>query len=247
MLLAIDIGNTNISFGLFRQDKLAKRLNIPTKAYSLKKLRKSLGNIGLDDAIICSVVPEATRIVQKGLNSVLRGRAYILGKDMQVPVKNLYRNPKQVGLDRLVNAYAAVRLFGAPVIVVDFGTAVTFDVISKKEEYLGGMILPGLNISLEALADRTALLPRIKLAQPTEFIGKDTKTSMLSGIVYGFAAATDDLAQRIKKEIGRAALVVATGGNIKLIASYCARLDRTDIDLTLKGLNLIYKKYKKSS
>lgn len=131
-------------------------------------------------------------------------------------------------------------LYCAPLIVVDFGTAVTFDVVSDKKEYLGGMILPGLGISLDSLAERTALLPKIKLAAPREIIGRDTKNSMLSGIVYGFAALTDDLVVRIKKKIGRSALVIGTGGNIGLIGKYCKQIDKIDKDLTLKGLNIIY-------
>jgi type III pantothenate kinase len=157
-----------------------------------------------------------------------------------VPIKNLYRKPKQVGQDRLVNAYAGVILYGAPLIVVDFGTAITFDAVSKNKEYLGGMILPGLDISLHSLAERTALLPKIKLNKPKEFIGRDTKDSILSGVVYGFAALTDDLTQRIKNRIGKSAKVIGTGGNIKLIRRYCRNIDKVDRDLTLKGLNLIY-------
>jgi type III pantothenate kinase len=127
---------------------------------------------------------------------------------------------------------------------VDFGTAVTFDAVSRKGEYLGGMIMPGLRISIDALADRTALLPQITLRRPKEFIGKDTQSSILSGIVYGFAAITDVLAHRIKDKIGRNALVIGTGGNINLIGRYCKNIDTIDQDLTLKGINLIYRKIK---
>jgi type III pantothenate kinase len=130
-------------------------------------------------------------------------------------------------------------LYGAPLIVVDFGTAVTFDVVSKNKEYLGGFILPGLEISLDALAQRTALLPYVKLSKPKEFIGGDTKSSMLGGIVYGFAALTDDLVNRIKKKIGEQAKVIGTGGNINLIGTYCRRFDKIDEGLTLKGLRLL--------
>ena len=158
-----------------------------------------------------------------------------------MPIRNLYRKPKQVGQDRLVNAYAASALYGAPLIVIDFGTAITFDIISKNKEYLGGMILPGLGISLEALHERTALLPKIKLSKPQEFIGRDTRNSMLSGIIYGFAALTDDLTNRIKKKIGKNVLVIGTGGNINLIGRYCRKIDRIDPDLTLKGIALLKK------
>jgi len=240
MVLAIDIGNTNISFGVFKGNRMIKRFDIPTKNYALKNLKKNLGKADMDAAVICSVVPRLTRILQQDLKNLLGRRPYIIGKDIKAPIRNLYRKPKQVGLDRLVNAFAGVMLYGAPLVIVDFGTAVTFDVVSKNKEYLGGMIVPGFQISLDALGQRTALLPKIKLANPKEFIGRDTKTSMLSGLVYGFAALTDNLVVKIKNEIGKNALVIGTGGNIGLIAKYCKGIDRIDRDLTLKGMNMIY-------
>ncbi len=242
MLLAIDIGNTNISFGLFKCRKLIKEFNIPTRSYHIRSLRRLLGKPEIEDALICSVVPQAAMVLEKDLISLLGKRPYNIGKEIKVPIKNLYRKPSQVGQDRLVNAYAGVSLYGAPLVVVDFGTAVTFDVVSQRKEYLGGIILPGLGISLDALAERTALLPKIKLEAPREFIGRDTKTSMLSGVVYGFAALTDDLAGRIRNEIGRGALVIGTGGNIGLIGKYCRSINKIDKRLTLKGLNLIFQK-----
>jgi len=243
MLLAIDIGNTSISLGVFLGRRLLKRHSVPTKEKSYSRaLKKIFNKYKITDAIICSVVPAATRILEKDLKRLLGKKPYILGKDMVVPIKNLYRKPKQVGQDRLVNGLAAAEFYGAPVIVVDFGTAITFDVVSKNKEYLGGMILPGLDISLDALAERTALLPKIRLERPREFIGRDTKNSMLSGIIYGFAALADDLSKRIKNEIGKNAKVIGTGGNINLIGSYCRQIDEIDKDLTLKGLNLIYNK-----
>ena len=239
MLLIIDIGNTNINFGIFRGNKIIKRFFIPTKSYRAKSIKNKLVRLNIEDIIICSVVPKVTRTLEKDLRKILGKRSYIIGKDIKVPIKNLYRNPKQVGQDRLVNTYAGVRLYGAPLIAVDFGTALTFDVVSKDKEYLGGMILPGLEISLDALSQRTALLPKIKLERPKEFIGQDTRSSMLSGIVYGFAALTDDLVLRIRNKIGSEARVIGTGGNINLISRYCRRIDKIDIDLTLKGLNLL--------
>lgn len=243
MLLAIDIGNTNISLGIFKGRRLLKGYSIPTKekAY-FGYLKKIFNRYKIDDALVCSVVPAATRILEKDLKRLLCKKPYILGKDIIVPIKNLYRKPKQVGQDRLVNGLAATRLYGAPAIIVDFGTAITFDVVSRNKEYLGGMILPGLGISLDALAERTALLPKIRLERPREFIGRDTKNSMLSGIIYGFAALTDDLTVRIKNKIGKNAKVIGTGGDINLISSYCRQINEIDKDLTLKGLNLIYNK-----
>jgi type III pantothenate kinase len=199
-----------------------------------------LGKSCINDTVICSVVPDVTGILAIDLKKITGSKPYIIGKNLAIPVKNLYRKPKQVGQDRLVNAYAGIKLFGSPLIVVDFGTAITFDVVSKNKEYMGGMIIPGLKISLNTLAQNTALLPKINLQKPSEFIGRDTKSSMLSGLVYGFAALTDDLAKRIKQKIGRHAKVIGTGGNIRLIAKFCQEINTVDPYLTLKGLLLAY-------
>lgn len=246
MLLAINIGNTNVSLGFFRRNHLLNRQDFPTgqKSY-LGVLKKILGKNTIDDAVICSVVPAAADKLCGDLKKLLGKRAYVIGKDMEVPIRNLYRKPQQVGQDRLVNAYAGVTFYGAPLIVVDFGTAVTFDVISAKKEYLGGMILPGLRVSLDALVDKTALLPKIKLEGPGEFIGRDTKGSMLSGIVYGFAALSDGLTRRIKRKIGGNAKVISTGGDAFLLKRYCKNFDRVNINLTLEGMNLVYCNNKK--
>jgi type III pantothenate kinase len=240
MLLAIDIGNTKISFGVFKGNKIIRRFDIPTKYYNLKELKKDLQKCEIEDSIICSVVPESTPILEKDLMKFLGRIPYIIGKDIRVPVKNLYRKPAQVGQDRLVNAFAGIRLYGAPLIVVDFGTAITFDVISKNAEYLGGMILPGLSMSLESLSEKTALLPKIKLSKPKEFIGRDTKNSLLSGIVYGFACLSDGMIKKIKKRLGKNTKVIGTGGDILLMKRYCRLIDKIDMNLTLKGLNYIF-------
>jgi type III pantothenate kinase len=239
-LLAIDIGNTNISFGIFDNNRIIKKFNIPTEKYAIRKLKALLGEIECDDCVICSVVPKATDALKRDCKKFFYIRPYIAGENIILPIKNLYRKPRQLGQDRLVNAYAAAACFGAPVIAIDYGTAVTFDIVSRKKEYLGGMILPGLRLSLEALSRNTALLPEIEIDAPREFIGRDTKNSILSGIVYGFAALTDALVGRIKRHIGKNAHVVATGGDSTLIGNYCKSIDLIDSDLTLKGLNLMY-------
>ncbi|MDD5692691.1 MAG: type III pantothenate kinase, partial [Candidatus Omnitrophica bacterium] len=151
MLLAIDIGNTNISFGVFKGTVLKKTFDIPTKQYSRNKLLKKITSLGSVDTLISSVVPGVTRVIVKELAGRTGKRPYIIGKEIKVPIKNLYRRADQVGQDRLVNAYAAVKLYGSPLIVVDFGTAITFDVISKSGAYEGGLILPGLGLSIDAL------------------------------------------------------------------------------------------------
>lgn len=240
MFLAVDVGNTNINLGTFQKDRIIKKFIIPTRGYRISILKNALGKTDIDNCIISSVVPDITKSLERDLGRICNDRVYVLGKNADVPIRNLYRRPSQVGQDRLVNAYAGVILYGAPLIIVDFGTAVTFDLVSARGEYSGGIILPGLQVSLDALAGRTALLPEIKLDKPREFIGRDTKNSMLSGIVYGFAALTDTLVQEIKNRIGQDAKVIGTGGNIGFIRKYCRGFDRIDADLTLKGLNIIY-------
>ena len=209
------------------------------KKYSAQ-LQKIFRQNKIHDAIICSVVPSVTKILAKDIERLLVQPPYIIGKDIVVPINNLYRKPRQVGQDRLVNAYAGIMLYGAPLIVVDFGTAVTFDLVSKDKAYLGGMILPGLEISLDALAERTALLPKIKLTRPEEFIGRDTKNSMLSGIIYGFSSLADSLIKKLKQKLGKNAQVIATGGNISLISNYCRKINKINRDLTLQGLCLLF-------
>ena len=241
MLLAIDIGNTNISFGLFRANALIKTFDIPSKQYSINKFRKKIGSLKVADTFICSVVPKLTKIVSKDLAGITGKRPYIIGKDLQVPIQNCYRNSNQVGQDRLVNAYAGIILYGAPLIVIDSGTAVTFDVISKRKAYLGGLIIPGLEMSLSALNEKTALLPLVKLKYPKELIGRDTINSILSGVVIGASALADALATRIKHKIGENAQIIGTGGSIALIKKYSSLRIKIDRSLILKGLNFIYK------
>jgi len=241
MLLAIDIGNTNTTFGVFKGRKIIKRFNIPTHNFNSKTLKRNLGLLYLDDAVICSVVPKVTLGLVKALKKFLSKPPRIIGKEIAVPIKNLYRKPRQVGQDRLVNAYAAITLYSVPSVIVDFGTAITIDVVSKNEEYLGGLILPGLRISLETLHQKTALLPKIKLNEPKEFIARDTSNSMLSGIVHGFACMTDELVRKLKVRMGWNTVVIGTGGDIDLIGKFCTQLDKIDRDLTLEGLNLVYK------
>lgn len=240
MLLAIDIGNTTMAFGIFEGKRLKSSWKISTRnIFSKSKVLKPLKDI--DGVIISSVVPKATPIIKKLIKNRLRIEPLILGENIKAPIKNLYRNPRQVGQDRLVNAVAASELFGAPIIVVDFGTAITFDVISKRKEYLGGIIVPGIEISLEALSTKAALLPHIKLSLPKEFLGKDTVSSMKSGIFYGFGSLCDCLVEKLKAKFGEQ-LVIATGGHSHLIAKFCKSIDKVKSDLTLQGLRIIYEK-----
>ena len=242
MLLAIDIGNTNISCGIFNGLRLIKQFDIPTNAGFKANFKKRFkNNPKISDSVICSVVPKQTRLVLSSLLSVTGKRPYIIGKELTVPIKNLYRKPKQVGQDRLVNAYAASILYKTPLIAVDSGTAITFDVISKNKAYLGGLIVPGMEISLKALKERTALLPFVKLSRPQMLIGTDTKNSILSGIVFGTSDLCNGIVKRLKARLGKDALVIGTGGNIRMIQEYSGIHMKMDKDLTLKGMNFTYK------
>lgn len=239
-ILAVDIGNTNIACAVFRGGRIIRRFFIPTPAYTGRALHAGLGGVSIAGSIICSVVPPASRRLKKDIAAISDEKPRLLGSDMRVPVINRYRRPEQVGQDRLVNAYAAIRYYGAPVIVVDLGTAITFDVVSPRGEYLGGMILPGLRLGARALSEHTALLPPVTLRSPGEFIGRDTESSIRSGLLYGCAAVCDEFAEKIRARIGKTAPVVCAGGDSRLIARYCRAFTAIDPDLTLKGLHLIY-------
>ena len=241
MLLTIDIGNTNISAGIFVGKKLKYRFDIVTKTYKETELVKKLRAYPeISASVICSVVPKLTRVIQRNLKLLYGRNPQIIGKDLIVPIENRYRIPKQVGQDRLVNAYAASNLYTGPLIVIDSGTAITFDVISKDRAYLGGLIFPGMNISLEALKEKTALLPQVKLQPPEMLIGRDTRNSILSGVVFGTAALSKELAARIKQSLGKNTRIIGTGGNISLIKRYSGMKIEIIRDLTLIGIKLIY-------
>lgn len=245
-VLAIDIGNTNITVGLFEGNKIAAKAKIPTKRHhayetGLKKIMKKCGLSPneIDRIVISSVVPLALARLVFSLNKAHLRKPTIIGKDVCVPIKNLYRIKSEVGQDRLVNAYAAKKLYGAPAVVIDFGTAITFDIISKKGDYLGGLILPGIELSLASLYKNTALLPRVELRHARHIIGKDTVNSMRGGVLFGFGAMCDGLVSRYREILGKETKVIATGGNAKLIRKYSDSIRIVDEDLTLKGLKLI--------
>jgi type III pantothenate kinase len=241
MNLTIDIGNTSVTLGLFQADKLMHRAALATRNNQYYTFFKPFfRKYPIDKVIVSSVVPQATRKLEVALKKLKIKHVIILGKNLVVPISNLYQFPGQVGQDRLVNAFAAIKLYGIPAIVVDFGTAITFDVISSKQEYLGGMILPGIETSLAALYEKTALLPRIKLdTAPKNLIGKNTRDSMLSGVIFGFASLTDGVIKKLKLKLGQRVKVIGTGGNIKFIFPHCQEFSAIDLNLTLKGLNLI--------
>ena len=256
MLLAIDIGNSNITIGLVRAGSLvaARRATTPTRA-SVDEIELLLdGLLRLDDvgfadvsAIACaSVVPALTGAIEA--IAARRERTLVVAEAGTVPIAIRVDRPSEVGADRLVNALAAQRLHGTPAVVVDFGTATTFDCVAADGAYVGGAIAPGLELGLEALAARTAKLPRIDLAVPDRAIGRDTVGAMQSGIVNGYLALTNGLLGRIRRELAEneavdpgAVTVILTGG---LSAAPWARLvdgvDSIDPDLTLKGLAILH-------
>jgi len=235
-ILAIDIGNTNITAGLFHGCKLVKKEKIPTSVCSLYK---RIARYPADRAIISSVVPLALARMVCELGRISKCKVIILGKDIKVPVKNLYRNKDEVGQDRLVNAFGARAIYGSPAVIIDFGTAITFDIVSKNGSYLGGLILPGIEMGLRSLYEKTALLPRVELKPARSIIGKDTVNSMRGGILFGYGAMCDGLVERYVALLGRGVRVIATGGNAELIKNYACSIQIVDEDLTLKSLALI--------
>lgn len=244
MILVCDIGNTNITFGFFKGNSLIFKAKLRTRAFRqsrayLKNIikSKSAGLSGIKANIICSVVPRLNKEIRDSLSALTARPVYLVGKDLIVPIKNLYLKPGQVGQDRLICAYMASLLYGAPLICVDLGTAITFDIISKDRKYAGGIILPGLHLSVSTLHQNTALLPEIKLAHPKTIIGRDTRQSLLSGITFGFGSLIDGLADKLKKRLGAKTKVIACGGDALFIKPYCKRINYFDADLILKGLS----------
>jgi type III pantothenate kinase len=245
--LAIDIGNTNVTIGIFKGTNLLGKTKIPTGSYSsyVRRFKTLIKGSGLelnsvDGAIVSSVVPLALARLMAELRRMSGTiKITIIGRDKKVPIRNRYRIKKEVGQDRLVNAYAAKALYGAPAVIIDFGTAITFDIISKKGDYLGGLIIPGIKLSLSSLYRNTALLPNVELKAAASIIGKDTVNSMRGGILFGFAAMCDGLAAQYRKILGKSAKVIATGGNAALIKRYAKSIQHVDEDLILKGLQLI--------
>ena len=202
-----------------------------------RNLKRYLKDI--DSVIITSVVPQALKKVENAIKDITGKKSIVVGRDMDSGVKNLYNNPRQVGPDRLVNARAAYELYGGECIVVDFGTAITIDIVNQRRQYIGGIIAPGPGISLWALSEKTAFLPVIAIKKPKGILGKETKESMLAGIIYGFSSLCDGIVCKLKKRYCRNAKVIVTGGFSKLIGPYCETADKIDPDLTLKGLRLI--------
>ena len=250
MLLCVDIGNTNISLGLYRGDELVHdwRMRTDTRMTADELALGMRGMLGpLADQVTgvsaLSTVPAVLRELR-----VMLGRYYgdvpriVVQQGVRTGVPLLVDNPREVGGDRLVNTMAAHHLFGTACVVVDFGTSINYDVVSAQGEFLGGIIAPGVEISMEALHQRAAKLVRVDLEEPRGVIGKSTIDSVRSGVVYGFAGQVDGIVERVRDELGEGTRAIATGGLAEFIVPYCESIDETDDLLTLTGLRLLYER-----
>jgi type III pantothenate kinase len=250
MLLCVDIGNTNIVMGVYRQDELLTHWRISTDyqkmpdEYGMLLLalmaHHGLSASEIDGIALASVVPPVTDTVCEMLTLYLRREPFVVDSGTKTGVAIRYDTPREVGADRVVNAAAAYRLYGGPACVVDFGTATTFDALSAKGEYLGGAIAPGIRLAAEALFQRTAKLPRVDLHRPKKVIGTNTADSMRSGIFYGYVGLVEGMVARFRQDLGPAMRVIATGGLAQVIAEDTKIIEVVDPWLTLKGLRIIY-------
>lgn len=258
MLLAIDIGNTNIVIGLFREKELVVSWRFATEIrrtvdeYGLELLGLVNNTPALDkreitEAILASVVPSLTEVWVEVCKKYLNCRAVnVEASRVDMPI--LYDNPQEVGADRIVNALAAWRMYrkkGQAMIIVDYGTATTFDVVSRNGEYLGGAIAPGIGISSEALFNKTAKLPRVALQRPDKCLGKNTIQSMQAGLVYGYLGQSKEILKVLKKEIKGQPVIVGTGGLVQMIQNAEKIFAKINQNLTLIGLRLIHENQKK--
>jgi type III pantothenate kinase len=245
MILLFDIGNTNTHLGLANGRRVIRQANIPTDAWqngSVKDvLLKFAGRNSIEGAVLCSVVPNTTSLVLKAAWQLWKVDALELNPATLRGVGIDYPKPNTIGPDRLANAVAARRHFGAPSVVVDFGTAVTFDVINRAGDYVGGIIAPGLAAMTDYLHEKTALLPRIQIREVSSAVGKSTEHAMLVGAVHGYRGLIHGLLLELRRELkARRLPVVATGGYAKLIASKLPEISAVRPDLTLEGLRLVW-------
>lgn len=250
MLLTVDVGNTNINIGVFDGSKLKGTWKVATGVHRMPDEYASLllnlfDRQGIDasqitDAILCSVVPTLVGVFEEVCRRYLKVLPLVVESGVKTGVRICLDNPREVGADRVVNAVAAHQLYGGSVIVIDLGTATTFDAVSEDGDYLGGAIAPGIAIATEALFTRTAALPRVELTHPKRAVGRSTVAAMQSGIVFGYAGLIEGIVARIQQEMGGKAKVVATGGYAELLARETPVIEVVNPDLTLVGLRLIY-------
>ena len=250
MLLAIDIGNTNVVLGVFDGEHLyaswrvGSNIQITADEYAII-VKDLFGFSGIefrqiDGVIISTVVPPLLPIMTEMSHKYFKLDPLVVSNETRAGITFKCDNPREIGADRIVNAAAAFKLFGGPIIIVDFGTATTFCAVTKSGEYLGGAIAPCVKISAEALYQRAAKLPRVELTRPSTVIGRDTVSAMQAGILYGYAGLVDGIVARMKKECAPDARVIATGGLAELVASETTSIHEVRPHLTLEGLRLLY-------
>ncbi len=250
MLLAIDIGNTNIKVGIFDGDKLKATWSLATGIHRTSDEyggvlinlmeRKKIPPSKVTGVALCGVVPPLLSTFVELCRKYLNTKPLVVEAGVKTGMRIRLDNPREVGPDRVVDAVAAQNLYGKPVIIIDLGTATTFDVVSKEGDYLGGAIAPGIIMATEALYTRTAALPRIGLSRPKQVIGKSTISAMQSGIIFGYIELIEGMIRRIEQELGGKAKVIATGGQSHLLAQEIPAIEVVNPDLTLIGLRLIY-------
>jgi len=250
MLLAIDIGNTNIIFGIFKDEELRATWRIATGIHRMPDeytviLLSLLRQQGLDapdvtKVALCSVVPPLTATFEELCQRYFNVPPLVVRAGVKTGVRIRLDNPAEAGADRIVDAAAAHHLYGGPVIITDFGTATTFDTVSKEGDYLGGAIAPGLTTAAESLFARAAMLPRVELIRPEHAIGTNTIAAIQSGLIFGYVGLIEGIIARIEQELGEKAKVVATGGYAEIFAKETSVIDVVNLDLTLIGLRLIY-------
>jgi type III pantothenate kinase len=251
-LLVLDVGNTNTVVGVFEGKTLRAQWRLTTSheqtadeyGILIRNLFSldGLGNNTVTGVMIASVVPPLNAVLEEMSKKYFKLTPLFLGPGIRMGMAIHYENPQEVGADRIANSVAAFEKYGGPCVVVDFGTAITFDVISDKGEYLGGVIAPGIGISSEALFDRAARLPRVEVREPERVIGTNTVASMQSGLFYGSVGMMDGILDRLAAELGQGMKVVATGGQAPLVASSSKYKPVVDSSLTLEGLRIIYER-----
>ena len=252
MLLVVDVGNTQTHLGTFRDGELYQHWRFATVRDSTADelgaaLRALLGLRGvtfdlIDASIVSSTVPQLRPEWTEMARRYLGHEMPVVGPGLKTGMPIRYDNPREIGPDRLVNAVAGYEKLGGPCVVVDFGTAVTHDVVSAEGEYLGGVIFPGVEISLDALADRAAALPKIDLVEPRSLVGKSTVDAIRSGMIFGYAAMVDGILGRLRDQLGAATKAIATGGLAHTVVPFCDSLDDVDDLLTLRGLKIIWER-----
>lgn len=250
MLLAIDIGNTNVTLGVFDGEKLTATWRMETDMHRMPDeyamtLLSLLGHHGIKpgdvtEISLCSTVPPLIGVFKELSERYLKVSPLVIGAGIKTGVRIRMDNPREVGADRIVNAAAGHHLYGGPIIVVDMGTATTFDTVSEEGDYIGGAIAPGIGIAAEALFTRPAQLYRVEMSRPKRAIGTNTISAMQSGLIFGYVGLVEEIVRRIQEELEAKAKVVATGGYAELIAKETKVFDVVDVDLTLIGLRLLY-------